>query len=181
VSHDSSEPLTHHRPHTHAGRQDHLPRSRRLWLLHLPPDRARVRRIPSRWAPTCPNMLPIQVRSPVKVDITGSFLHIVCVRAQCSPNRFLEPLREYVLSGKPFFGVCIGMQCLFEGSEEAPGMAGLGIVPGMVRRFQVSLSESVSQVAPGCARHAMRPSNTRHPLSDHPLGPAACRVDDLGI
>eukprot|EP00037_Helgoeca_nana_P017915 m.170496 g.170496 ORF g.170496 m.170496 type:complete len:536 (+) comp24207_c0_seq3:1852-3459(+) len=50
---------------------------------------------------------------------------------------FLEPLREYVLSGKPFFGVCIGMQCLFEGSEEAPGMAGLGIVPGMVRRFQV--------------------------------------------
>eukprot|EP00038_Savillea_parva_P007560 m.170995 g.170995 ORF g.170995 m.170995 type:complete len:547 (-) comp13317_c0_seq1:855-2495(-) len=50
---------------------------------------------------------------------------------------FMEPLKKFVQSGKPFFGVCIGMQCLFEGSEEAPGLKGLGIVPGLVRRFQV--------------------------------------------
>jgi imidazole glycerol-phosphate synthase subunit HisH len=36
-------------------------------------------------------------------------------------------------SGRPFFGICIGMQLLFEGSEEAPGVAGLGVLPGTVR------------------------------------------------
>ena len=36
-------------------------------------------------------------------------------------------------SGRPFIGICVGMQLLFEGSEESPGQAGLGILPGMVR------------------------------------------------
>jgi glutamine amidotransferase len=35
--------------------------------------------------------------------------------------------------GTPFLGICIGMQLLFEGSEESPGVAGLGILPGTVR------------------------------------------------
>jgi imidazole glycerol-phosphate synthase subunit HisH len=39
------------------------------------------------------------------------------------------------LSGRPFLGVCVGFQMLFEGSEEAPGVAGLGLLPGMVRRL----------------------------------------------
>ena len=40
-------------------------------------------------------------------------------------------------AGKPFLGVCVGLQVLFEGSEESPGVEGLGILPGMVRRFEV--------------------------------------------
>jgi glutamine amidotransferase len=35
--------------------------------------------------------------------------------------------------GQPFLGICIGMQMLFEGSEESPGVKGLGILPGTVR------------------------------------------------
>jgi glutamine amidotransferase len=35
--------------------------------------------------------------------------------------------------GQPFLGICIGMQMLFEASEESPGVAGLGILPGTVR------------------------------------------------
>lgn len=38
--------------------------------------------------------------------------------------------------GKPFLGVCVGLQVLFEGSEESPGVAGLGILPGKVIRFE---------------------------------------------
>jgi glutamine amidotransferase len=38
-------------------------------------------------------------------------------------------------SGVPFLGICIGMQLLYDGSEESPGVAGLGIVPGVVRRL----------------------------------------------
>jgi glutamine amidotransferase/cyclase len=48
---------------------------------------------------------------------------------------FEEPLREYLLAGRPFLGICIGLQSLFEGSEESPGVPGLGLIPGIVRRF----------------------------------------------
>ncbi|KAJ7630877.1 imidazoleglycerol phosphate synthase [Roridomyces roridus] len=46
----------------------------------------------------------------------------------------LEPLREYIRSGKPYFGICIGMQVLFQSSEESP-CAGLGVVPCRIERF----------------------------------------------
>jgi len=36
----------------------------------------------------------------------------------------------------PLLGICVGMQWLFEGSEEAPGVAGLGVLPGVVRRLR---------------------------------------------
>jgi imidazole glycerol-phosphate synthase subunit HisH len=38
-------------------------------------------------------------------------------------------------SGRPFLGICVGMQLLYEGSEEDPGVEGLGILPGTVRRL----------------------------------------------
>lgn len=49
---------------------------------------------------------------------------------------YVEPLKEYLEAGRPFLGICIGLQCLFEGSEESPGVEGLGLIPGMIRRFE---------------------------------------------
>ncbi len=46
-----------------------------------------------------------------------------------------DPIRERIASGIPFLGVCLGLQALFEGSEESPDAAGLAIFPGQVRRF----------------------------------------------
>jgi imidazole glycerol phosphate synthase glutamine amidotransferase subunit len=46
-----------------------------------------------------------------------------------------SPLRESIGGGIPFLGICLGFQALFEGSEEAPGAAGLGVLAGTVRRF----------------------------------------------
>jgi glutamine amidotransferase len=43
---------------------------------------------------------------------------------------------EFIRSGRPFFGICIGLQLLFEKSEEAPGVLGLGYFRGEVRRLQ---------------------------------------------
>eukprot|EP00913_Durusdinium_trenchii_P021197 g19912.t1 len=40
---------------------------------------------------------------------------------------FMEPLRQYLKEDRPFFGICLGMQTLFEGSEESPGVPGLGL------------------------------------------------------
>ena len=51
----------------------------------------------------------------------------------------LEPVvHEAVEAGKPFLGICIGMQMLFDASEEAPGVKGLGIISGDVRRLTVT-------------------------------------------
>jgi len=47
-----------------------------------------------------------------------------------------EPLKDYAASGRPFLGVCVGLQLLFDGSEEGGGVECLGILPGMVRRFE---------------------------------------------
>src|SRR6187455_2877575 len=46
-----------------------------------------------------------------------------------------QAVLEVIRSGRPFFGICVGMQLLFESSEESPGAVGLGILPGRVRRF----------------------------------------------
>jgi glutamine amidotransferase len=42
---------------------------------------------------------------------------------------------EFIGTGRPFFGICIGLQLLFESSEEAPGVAGLGLFKGEVKRL----------------------------------------------
>lgn len=44
-------------------------------------------------------------------------------------------IRAQVAAGTPLLGVCLGMQLLFEGSEEAPGVPGLGLAQGDVRRL----------------------------------------------
>ena len=38
-------------------------------------------------------------------------------------------------SGRPFLGICVGMQLLYEGSEESPAVPGLGVLPGTLRRL----------------------------------------------
>ena len=45
------------------------------------------------------------------------------------------PVRQAALSGRPFLGICLGMQALFEHSEENGGVDLLGVFPGRVRRF----------------------------------------------
>ena len=46
-----------------------------------------------------------------------------------------DVIRQIVDSGKPFLGICLGLQLLFEDSEEAPGVQGLGILKGHIRRI----------------------------------------------
>jgi glutamine amidotransferase len=47
----------------------------------------------------------------------------------------VESVRQVARSGRPFLGICVGMQILFEESEESPGVPGLGIFGGRVVRF----------------------------------------------
>lgn len=46
-----------------------------------------------------------------------------------------ETVRQAALSGKPFLGICLGLHLLFEGSQESPGVKGLGVLPGVIQKF----------------------------------------------
>lgn len=46
-----------------------------------------------------------------------------------------QAVRAFIASGRPFLGICIGMQLLFERSEESPEAVGFGLLAGTVRRF----------------------------------------------
>jgi len=55
-------------------------------------------------------------------------------------KNFVTPLMAYLNADRPFLGICLGLQALFEKSEEAPNVPGLGFIPGDVRRFSTDLS-----------------------------------------
>jgi imidazole glycerol phosphate synthase glutamine amidotransferase subunit len=44
-------------------------------------------------------------------------------------------LKDWIAADRPYFGICVGYQILFDSSEEAPDAQGLGVIPGTVRRF----------------------------------------------
>lgn len=54
-------------------------------------------------------------------------------------RKFIKPIKDFVASGKPFLGICLGMQLLLEKSEESKGAAGLGLIPGAVKKFSSRL------------------------------------------
>jgi imidazole glycerol phosphate synthase glutamine amidotransferase subunit len=73
--------------------------------------------------------------SPARIILpgVGSFgdsMHELTARG------LVEPVRRAIAAGIPFLGICIGYQMLFENSEESPGVEGLGIFKGSVKKFQ---------------------------------------------
>lgn len=59
---------------------------------------------------------------------------------------FRQPVLDAAAAGTPILGICVGMQMLLEGSEEAPGVAGLGLIPGTVLRFPHDAQRKVPQM-----------------------------------
>jgi glutamine amidotransferase len=49
----------------------------------------------------------------------------------------VEPIRQVIADGKPFLGICLGLQLLFESSAEGGDFEGLGVIPGDVRKFEL--------------------------------------------
>ncbi len=59
----------------------------------------------------------------------GSFGHAM----EClNRSGLTEPVKAFIASGKPFLGICLGLQMLFEESEESPGVPGLGVLKGKI-------------------------------------------------
>jgi glutamine amidotransferase len=56
-----------------------------------------------------------------------------------------EVALEAIGSGRPFLGICVGMQLLYDGSEESPGVTGLGVLPGTVVRLPAGVKHPQMQ------------------------------------
>ncbi|KAI0102772.1 putative bifunctional histidine biosynthesis protein hishf [Nemania sp. FL0031] len=65
----------------------------------------------------------------------GHFGHCL---SQLASAGYLAPIKAHINAGKPFMGICVGLQALFEGSSEDPGVAGLGLIKGELNRFDDS-------------------------------------------
>lgn len=73
----------------------------------------------------------------------------------------VEPLRSYAASGRPFLGVCVGLQVLFDWSDEGGGVDCLGVLPGRVRRFVPDEATGLKVPHMGW--------NTMRRLGEHPM------------
>ena len=61
----------------------------------------------------------------------------------------VEPLREYADSGRPFLGICLGLQLLLDWTDEEGGAPCLGIVPGKVKRLPSTIPPSGGELKGG--------------------------------
>jgi glutamine amidotransferase len=77
---------------------------------------------------------PTVIKSAAKVVLPGVGAFGDCM-ANLERYGLVEVIQEVTGRGTPFLGICLGLQLLFDGSEEAPGVPGLGIIPGMVRKI----------------------------------------------
>ncbi|MBW1636842.1 MAG: imidazole glycerol phosphate synthase subunit HisF [Deltaproteobacteria bacterium] len=57
------------------------------------------------------------------------------VMTRLAAKGYIEPLIKRIREDKPFLGICVALQALYQGSDESPGINGLGIIPGQVKRF----------------------------------------------
>ncbi|MGB3495402.1 MAG: imidazole glycerol phosphate synthase subunit HisH [Elainellaceae cyanobacterium] len=64
---------------------------------------------------------------------------------QLRSRDLIQPIKDVIAKGTPFLGICLGLQILLDGSEEGVE-PGLGVVPGMVRRFHPEPSITIPQI-----------------------------------
>lgn len=79
---------------------------------------------------------PEQIRAAAKIVLpgVGAFGDAI---TELRRRNLVEPIREAIAAGKPFLGICLGLQLLFDVSYEGGEFQGLGIIPGEVRRFEL--------------------------------------------
>ncbi|MBZ5543726.1 MAG: imidazole glycerol phosphate synthase subunit HisH [Acidobacteriia bacterium] len=85
--------------------------------------------------PAQPVSSPELLAGAEKIILPGQG-HFGAMMKALAERRLLVTLRKKIAAGTPYLGICLGLQALYESSEEAPGIAGLGLLRGKVRRFQ---------------------------------------------
>ena len=107
---------------------------------------------------------PVISADPADIDrAAGVILPGVGAAADTMKNLrnrgLVGPIREYIAAGRPFLGVCMGLQALFEWSEEGGHEECLGVFPGTIRHFEPGEGRKVPHMG----------WNTVEWLRDHPI------------
>ncbi|MDR0584910.1 MAG: imidazole glycerol phosphate synthase subunit HisH [Treponema sp.] len=94
--------------------------------------------IPARFS-AGPDELSLSASPFEKIIFPGDG-HFAAAMASLEQSGYAQALKEWIGADRPFLGICIGLQLLFESSEEAPPangrvVKGLSLIPGTVRRF----------------------------------------------
>lgn len=84
---------------------------------------------------------PEDITAADKVVLPGVGAFRDCI-TNLRQGGFVEPLLEHIRAGKPLLGICVGMQMLFDESEEFGRHQGLGLIPGKVVRFPSGMVEN---------------------------------------
>jgi imidazole glycerol-phosphate synthase subunit HisH len=115
---------------------------------------------------------PVVVHTPAEVDASGAGGLVLpgvgalrdCVYSLRS-SKLDATVREWILGDRPFLGVCLGMQALFEGSEEGE-VKGLGIFPGRVIKFRLKPPLKVPHMGWNTVRFVQRGTALQDGLAD---------------
>jgi imidazole glycerol-phosphate synthase subunit HisH len=115
---------------------------------------------------------PVVVHTPAEVDASGAGGLVLpgvgalrdCVYSLRS-SKLDATVREWILADRPFLGVCLGMQALFEGSEEGE-VKGLGIFPGRVIKFRLKAPLKVPHMGWNTVRFVQRGTALQDGLAD---------------
>jgi glutamine amidotransferase len=86
---------------------------------------------------------PREVREAAKIILPGVGAFRDCMR-NLEELRLLKPIVGSIKAGKPFLGICLGLQLLFEESDEFGLYQGMGVLPGRVTRFPDVIKDSES-------------------------------------
>ncbi len=100
---------------------------------------------------------PADVARASKVILPGVGAFPAAMR-ELTSKQLVDPIKAAIARGTPYLGICLGLQLLFERSEEGEGATGLGVLAGTVKRFAAEASYKVP--------HMGWNEITRHPTSD---------------
>ncbi|KAA8908239.1 hypothetical protein FN846DRAFT_681531 [Sphaerosporella brunnea] len=111
------------------------------------------------------------IKSPSDLETAESVIfpgvgHFGHCMSTLSKAGYIEPLKRFIASGKPFMGICVGMQALFEGSEEDPAYPGLGVIPGKLKLFDSS-TKAVPHIGWNSAATRASPDGSLYGLRPH--------------
>lgn len=77
---------------------------------------------------------PKEIESAEKIIFPGQG-HFAQAMKNLESKELINPIKNAIANNAKFLGICLGLQVLFEESEEAPNISGLGIVKGCVKKF----------------------------------------------
>ena len=104
----------------------------------------------------------IQDASAIIFPGVGSFGD--CIK-NLNDKDIIKPIKDSIKSGKPFLGICLGLQILFDSSEESPGSKGLSLLDGSIDKIQF---ESNNLKVPHMGWNQVEIKNTSKILKDIP-------------